>query len=160
MTERLILVRHGEAVPEWEDAAKPLSAKGVLQAKVTGEWLSTLSWRPQEGWHSGKLRAQQTAEIIAERFNNLPLTAQEGLSPNDEAAVFADRLWTAPECLLVVGHLPFLDKLVSLLLTDSDGRRLVRFSPACAVLLQRAEASWFLVAAFRPSLVQEAEAGG
>jgi phosphohistidine phosphatase len=50
------LVRHGDAVPEQVDSARPLSAKGRAEVEATAKELLAEGAKVDEIWHSGKLR--------------------------------------------------------------------------------------------------------
>jgi phosphohistidine phosphatase len=68
-------------------------------------------------WHSGKLRARQTAEAFWRACNALaPLTASRDLQPDDPPSWLRDRLVGEPRDILVAGHFPHLPRLLHLLL--------------------------------------------
>jgi phosphohistidine phosphatase len=60
---------------------------------------------------------------------------------------------SAAEPLMLVGHLPHMARLASLLLTGNPNREVVRFRNATVVCLERVEADWVLLWAFGPDLV-------
>jgi phosphohistidine phosphatase len=60
--------------------------------------------------HSGKLRAEQTAEALVGAFGSeMSIEPRDGLAPNDPVAPVADWLRDAAEgySIALVGHLPF-----------------------------------------------------
>jgi len=65
---QLFLLRHADAGdPEaWtgDDAARPLSAKGELQAERLGSFLAEIGFRPDAIVSSPKVRARRTAEVV------------------------------------------------------------------------------------------------
>ena len=122
------LVRHGEAVPPEADPARPLSARGRAEVEATAKKLLAESAQVSEIWHSGKLRAKQTAEIIARVLGVNKVIEQKGLKPDDDPSPVADlirqtndaqrfepRNRSTQSALLIAGHLPFLPKLANLL---------------------------------------------
>ena len=62
---RLYLVQHGDAIPERVDPERPLSAKGRRDVEAVARLLASAGTRAVRVAHSGKLRAQQTAEVLA-----------------------------------------------------------------------------------------------
>jgi phosphohistidine phosphatase len=67
--------------------------------------------------HSGKTRARQTAEIIGQALSPPQgVKAVSGLSPLDDVGPVAEELDEVSEPLMLVGHLPFLERLAGQLL--------------------------------------------
>jgi len=141
----LYLMRHGEALPESEDPAQPLSARGRAEAARMARHLGEIGVRAALVGHSGKLRARETAEILAERL--LPprgLHVLEGLAPMADPAEAAERAQKLYEPCLWVGHLPHLERLASRLLVGETSRPVLRFAPAAISCLARDESGWRL----------------
>ena len=111
----IYLVRHGEAVAEEVDPARPLTEKGRAEVEATAHELKAEGARIDEIWHSTKLRAKQTAEIIARVLNVSKVIEKDGLKPNDPVAPIAKLLRQSSKTILIAGHLPFIPKLASLL---------------------------------------------
>jgi len=109
------LFRHGEAVPAEVDPARPLSEKGQAEVEATAKELLSEGVQVSEIWYSGKLRAKQTAEIIARILNVTNVIEKKGLNPDDPATPIADLLRQTDKNILIAGHLPFLPKLAALL---------------------------------------------
>jgi phosphohistidine phosphatase len=153
------LVRHGEAMSEAVDPQRPLSARGGDQVRRVSAVAARMGLRPAEIRHSGKRRAAQTAEIFAEALGlrDAVVTAS-GLAPNDDVWPVAAALAAAAEPMMLVGHLPFLSRLTSLLLVGDADRPLVQFPMAGIVCLAReAPASggvpaWSLAWALTPAI--------
>ena len=81
---RLYLVQHGESVPEQVDPQRPLSAVGRRQVEAIACMLAGAGVRPEWTTHSGKLRAQQTAELLANACSsNHCVEVMAGLNPTD-----------------------------------------------------------------------------
>ena len=62
---------------------------------------------------------------------------KQGLGPNDPFDWLAKELAQQNSDLMVVGHLPFLQSLASLLLTGSDAADLIHFQAGGVVCLER-----------------------
>lgn len=143
---RLYLVQHGDAVPGTADPARPLSATGQRDVQRLAEFFTRQDIEISRIFHSGKLRAQQTAEIIASHLSpHVRAEARSGLDPNDAPAPVAHDLARAAENTLVVSHLPFLGRLASRLVTGQDELGLVAFQPGAVVCLERREAGTWTV---------------
>ncbi len=87
----LYLIQHGEAKSEAEDPARPLSEKGIRDARKVASFISSNTRIDVEYInHSGKVRAAQTAEIFSEyiRMSKGAYEA-EGLAPMDDPAEWA-----------------------------------------------------------------------
>ena len=135
---KLYLAQHGEAKSEVEDPQRSLTDLGRKEVEQVAQAASRLSLHPSKVYHSGKLRAKQTAEILANALGS-PLEATSGLNPNDNVPGWADRVSRMQEDLLIVGHLPFLEKFASLLMTGDESVRPVLFRYGAMVCLERKE---------------------
>ena len=145
----LYLVRHGEARSKDEDPERSLSAKGVDDVRKVALAKPKKKVTVASIFHSGKARAEQTAQIIANEISpSKGVLEKEGLKPNDDPAVWVSRLEDVDEDIMLVGHLPNLEVLASLLL----GRGSVRFIAGQAVCLERgSHGSWSLKWTIAPS---------
>ena len=75
--------------------------------------------RPALVWHSGKLRARQTAEACWRACNALAeLSATRDLQPDDPPLWFRDRVRGESRDILIAGHFPHLPRLLALLVGD------------------------------------------
>jgi len=61
----IYLIQHAESVPEKEDPARPLSDEGKVTVEKVGALAARLGIKPDLIFHSERLRARQTAEILA-----------------------------------------------------------------------------------------------
>ncbi len=146
------LMQHGVAEPEDVDPARPLTPEGRAAVERVAACARVAGVRADRCLHSGKVRAEQTARILAAALGAGTVEAHAGLNPSDPVAPFADHLREearrAPDgAIAVVGHLPFLDRLASLLVAGDDGAQVVRFQNAGLVrLVPKVEAPGFAVA--------------
>jgi len=136
----LYLVQHGEALSSDEDASRPLSEAGALHTRRVGDYLYREN-KPviPEILHSGKQRAAQTAELLAGSLHAFFVAAAPDLMPNDDPGLWAERLKTRGGDLMLVGHLPHLQRLAGLLLSGDVAAEPVRFTNSCVLCLCRDE---------------------
>jgi len=117
---QLFLVHHGDALGPDADPRRPLSPHGREEVERAAAAAAARGARPAVVWHSGKLRARQTAEAFWRACNALaPLSATRDLQPDDPPAWFRDRLRGESRDILIAGHFPHLPRLLSLLLPSS-----------------------------------------
>jgi len=117
----LYLVHHGEALAAELDSRRPLSESGRLAVQLLAEQAASRGVRPVAIWHSGKLRARQTAEAFWRACNPLAeFTAVRGLQPADIPQMLRDSLLGETRDLMVVGHMPHLSRVLGLLTTGAD----------------------------------------
>jgi len=132
------LVRHGEAKSDLEDPLRPLSDNGKQGIERLSSIVTKLGIQPEEINCSEKLRAKETAEIIAKGLSiTHNVKAIRGLAPNDDVGPVAELLCSEEKSLMLVGHLPFLSRLLSHLLTGDSERPLVSFQEGTIVCLSR-----------------------
>ncbi len=125
----LYLMQHGESKPEEEDPERPLTDAGRATVERVSSRFAGLGPRLDLVVHSGRLRAEQTAAVLASHVRpEEPARAREGLGPNDPVEPVASWLGeTGAEGVAIVGHLPFLDRLASLLVADDERAQVVAF---------------------------------
>jgi phosphohistidine phosphatase len=149
---KLYLMQHGEAKSEAEDPERSLTTRGEEEIHRVANEANKLGIQPSKIYHSGKRRAKQTAEIIAGALN-LPVQAAQGLNPLDDIRPWVERLLEEAEDLMIVGHLPFLEKLTSLLLCGDEKTRLVLFRYGAIVcLVQKEDKKWAVLWILTPEM--------
>ena len=132
------LVRHGDAVAAVENAERPLSRIGRRTGSTRrAEMAGARKLKSQRIYHSGILRAKQTAEILA-KASPAKLgggTASPAYCPKMIRRLSKPSL-TPPRCsIMLVGHLPYLNRLAALLISGDPERAVVEFSSRdCALL--------------------------
>ena len=153
---KLYLIQHGEATAEEIDPSRPLTGKGQSDVQKIASFLKGAGVRPVTILHSGKTRAQQTAEIITAQLGpDCHVREREGLAPSDPAKALANELSGMANDLMIVGHLPFLGKLASMLLAGSEAKNLVAFRQGGVVCLQRNEdQTWQLAWMVTPEILK------
>jgi phosphohistidine phosphatase len=116
----LDLVRHADAGDPmaWDgpDAARPISDKGKKQTKRLGEHLRSIGYRTDAVITSPKLRAAQTAEIVADSID-ATVTEDDRLAGPLELEIVDAVLRDAgdPERATLVGHDPDFSELLSVM---------------------------------------------
>jgi phosphohistidine phosphatase len=133
----LYLIQHGKSLPKDKDPQKGLSREGIEEteriARVAKEYAVPVS----KITHSGKTRARQTAEIF-EAALKPPDGIHEGsgLNPLDDVTVFAGTIDSTKDVLLV-GHLPFMERLTAYLITGYFEKPVFKFQNSGIVCLDK-----------------------
>ena len=145
---KLYLVRHGQAVESSVHPERPLSEAGIVGVRQVAENLKSAklkgSVRTPTIYHSGKVRARQTAEIVAAIiFPEAQPTEHRGLNPNDPPDAWLPEIAAFNDDLALVGHLPFMGVLAGLLLTGQSPPGM-DFPVACVACFERHEGEWSL----------------
>ena len=149
---KLYLVQHGHAVPEEEDPDRPLSEKGRSDIARMAALLGAWGVRVAKIVHSGKTRARQTAEILAPALGaSDKVEMAAGLTPGDPVAPWAEGVAEWSEDCMLVGHQPFMGRLVARLVTGRDNPDVVRYEPGSVVCVERSpEGVWAITSMVRP----------
>ena len=118
----LYLVRHGEAKPKEQDPERPLTERGSETVRRVAALMGGMRLSVGGIHHSTKLRARQTAEILAAGSGAVvPVTQVPNLEPQADVDELAESLSAATTDLMLVGHLPHLDRLASRLVSGDAG---------------------------------------
>ena len=142
----LFLVQHAEAKSKEADPERLLSDQGRADIQKVAAFLGGSGLQVHRILHSGKLRARQTAETLAEHLAPSGSASEtDGLAPLDDPSIWEQRLTEIDEDLVLVGHLPHLGKLAALLLTGDSERSVVAFQLGGVVSLGRDEAGHWSV---------------
>lgn len=150
----LYLVRHGHAKSPLEDPERGLSDAGRADVERLAHWAARVEVTVGEIWHSGKRRAEQTAEIIGAALQPSPdVAVVAGLQPNDDVTPIGHQLQTDRTSRMIVGHLPFVGRLASWLVLGDAGPSIVVFEPATLVRLVEDGGQWAIDAVVPPSLI-------
>jgi len=113
-TATLLLVHHAEAVDPGVDSRRPLSTAGLEAARNLAAAVAARGFTPEVIWHSGKLRARQTAEVLwLAGSQHAAVSATRGLQPGDAPGWMVDQLAGETRALALVGHMPHLPVLLA-----------------------------------------------
>ncbi len=131
---RVYIVRHGQAAAAASDSARPLSPEGRAEVTRLGDYLAREGIRVSAVWHSSKVRARETAQLLADtgRLGG-PLEARAGLRPDDDVSDVAVALEASDADVCIVGHMPHISILVYTLAAGAA----VRFDTATMACLER-----------------------
>jgi phosphohistidine phosphatase len=102
------------------DPQRPLSAAGHAHAAQLAERARERGCAPAAIWHSGKLRARQTAEPfwrVCSPFAEFKMV--RGLGPDDPPDVIHAAILKETRDILLAGHIPNLTALLQRVLGDS-----------------------------------------
>jgi phosphohistidine phosphatase len=141
----LFIAQHGKNLAKDRDPEKGLSPEGVRDVERVAGALNDHGVPVASIWHSGLKRARQTAEIFAAYLgNNLVPVKKDGLAPLDDVTRLDP---SADKNIMIVGHLPFMERLVSFLITGSPDRYpVIRFKNGGVVALDRDDETgkWYI----------------
>ena len=153
---KIYLVRHGEAVSSDVDPARPLSEKGRASVRGVADLLKPSDLKVESAFHSGKARAEQTAEILSEAIvPERGIFSREGLFPNDPVQPVKDFVESLERDVLIVGHLPFMEKLASLMISGRDNASVMKFSAGTTACFEKQpEESWRLLWSIDPAIIR------
>jgi phosphohistidine phosphatase len=143
---RLYLVRHGLAHSKDVDTARSLTEQGRKDVEKVSAFLRKQGLHVSVVWHSGKARAEQTAKIIASAIiTDRGVSQHDGLAPNDPVAVIKQEILQSENDLMIVGHLPFLSKLASELISGNALAETVAFEAGGVVCLEQSQDNTWMV---------------
>lgn len=149
----LYILQHGDAVSKAVDPERPLSAQGKRDIEKIASILRGMQVQPAYIFHSGKLRARQSARIIAATLAPGIEPAQaDGLAPNDDPAIIIEHIIRLDGSLLIASHMPFVSRLCSDLLSGGPGCQFASV-PGSLICLEKTTQGWQLDWMLRPQLL-------
>ena len=133
------IVQHGLSLPKDQDPEKGLAPEGIEEVRRIAGVARDYGVKVERIVHSGKKRALQTAEIVANILNPKGgITEIDGIKPLDDVAGFASQVDFQANTL-VVGHLPFLERLTSFLITGQQDPVVFKLQNGGILCLDRIE---------------------
>jgi phosphohistidine phosphatase len=133
----LYLVQHGKSLPKDKDPQKGLSQEGIAETERIAQVAKGYAVCVSKIIHSGKTRARQTAEIFKAALKpSGGIHERSGLNPLDDVTVFADTIDNT-EDIMLVGHLPFMERLTAHLITGSFEKPVFKFQNSGIVCLDK-----------------------
>lgn len=142
----LYLVQHGKSYPKDQDPEQGLTPEGKAEVQRLAEVARNYGVPVRLIRHSGKKRAWETAAILAAALNpSQGVQEMAGLNPLDDVTRLASQLGSAQN-LMLVGHLPFMERLASYLIIKDIALRVIKFQNGGIVCLdQELEGGpWFI----------------
>jgi phosphohistidine phosphatase len=149
----IYLVQHGKNLPKDVDPEKGLSEEGKKEVERVASAAKRYGLTVASIRHSGKKRALQTAEIFESILKSRDGVREvSGLGPLDDVPGPA---LDPKENVMFVGHLPFMEKLVSYLITGSAERPVLKFQNGGMVCLEKDAESgaWVIKCMLMPDIV-------
>jgi phosphohistidine phosphatase len=151
---KIYLVQHGLSMPEEMNPEKALSPEGNKQSRKMADFLREKNIRVEIIWHSPKKRAVQTAQIMAEIIDCSNIQERKDLSPLEPIGDLPGEIRSLNKDLMLVGHLPFLQKLASFLLSRLENNQFISFRNSGVICLEYTD-SWKLLWTVVPELLEE-----
>ncbi len=155
---KLYCVRHGHAETQPDASGDyPLTAEGKDEVSRVAAYLARRGVHVAHVMHSGKLRAQQSAELLANSLtNSRVIEVCPLLCSGHPVAPLIELIQGWNDDTLLVGHMPFMSQFVSTLVIGDERYEMVRFPPGTVVCLDRYEHHrWILDWVMRPDLVPD-----
>ena len=154
---QLILIRHGKADLEFtNDNERELTLRGKMQVERLANWLRQYELNDPQMWHSGKLRAFQTAEVVREKTGWFcQLRPMDELRPEAKVEPIVEMIRNEDRDLVIVSHMPLLSEITAELLGHGPGKVFWEFGTAGALVLQRdGFQDWIVQGFVRPSMLK------
>lgn len=138
----IYLVHHADAVGPEVEPQRPLSPSGLAHAEALAAQAAAKGVKPVAIWHSGKLRARQTAEPFLRLCNPLAeFAAIHGLQPMDAPTWIRDFVTAEHREVMLVGHMPNLPRVLTSLVSG-DESSLLSFPLHGMIALEAAHERW------------------
>ena len=150
----LYLVQHGKSLPKDVDPDQGLSDEGKSEVRRIAGVAEGYGVKVSKIAHSGKKRARQTAELFGTVLApSQDIEERDGLKPLDDVSAVADTLNTS-ENLMLVGHLPFMERLANYLITGSSDGLVFKFQNGGILSLEQdpESGSWFIKWSLMPHI--------
>lgn len=148
----LFLVQHGKNLSKETDPEQGLSEEGIGEVKLIASTAGNYRVHVSRIMHSEKKRAKQTAEIFASTLDpENGVHERKGLKPLDDVITIADEI-NCKDNLMLVGHLPFMERLTSYLINKSTEYTIFKFQNGGILCMDQNEEpqAWFIKWALIP----------
>ncbi|MGM9454720.1 phosphohistidine phosphatase SixA [Legionella bozemanae] len=142
---KIYLVQHGENLGKETDPQQSLSKKGITDVENLGHFLAEKKIEINRILHSSKYRAEQTAEILASNLSSKKIEFHQGLEPLDPVIPIADEINQQQHDIMLVGHMPFMGKLIGKLVLLNEDSSIIAFVPGTAACLERTDEGKWLI---------------
>jgi phosphohistidine phosphatase len=137
------LIQHGQAESKETNPERPLTARGRQDTQAVAALAQRLGLEVGQIRHSGKTRAEETATILGEALSPADgVTAASGLGPLDDVEPVAKELSQASQPVMLVGHMPFMQRLAGELIVGDSDSAPVKFQNSGIVCLTREDGDW------------------
>ncbi|KTD40491.1 phosphohistidine phosphatase SixA [Legionella parisiensis] len=142
---KIYLVQHGENLGKETDPQQSLSKKGTTDVDNLGHFLAEKKIEINRILHSSKHRAEQTARILASSLSSNKIEYHQGLEPLDPVDPIADEINQQKQDIMLVGHMPFIGKLIGKLALLNEDSSIVAFVPGTIACLERTDEGKWLI---------------
>ncbi|MCE0724448.1 MULTISPECIES: phosphohistidine phosphatase SixA [Legionella] len=143
---KIYLVQHGEHLGKEMDPQQSLSKKGTTDIERLGHFLNEKKIEIARILHSSKHRAEQTAAILASSLSSSKkIEFHQGLEPLDPVSPIVDEINQQQHDIMLVGHMPFMGKLIGKLVLLNEDRSIVAFVPGTIACLERTDEGKWLI---------------
>ena len=150
----LYLVQHGKSLPKDQDPDQGLSEEGKAETEMIAKTAKEKGVTVSQIRHSVKTRARQTAEILAQALApNQGVQEISGIKPMDNVAEAAANL-DPSENVMLIGHLPFMERMTAFLVTGSIDKPIFKFQNSGIVCLDKDPdtQAWVILWALLPKI--------
>ena len=150
----LYLVQHGKSLPKNQDPDQGLSEEGKAETEMIAKTAKEKGITVFQIRHSVKTRARQTAEILAQSLNpEQGVKETVGIKPMDDVGEAAANNDPAGNTMLV-GHLPFMERMTAFLVTGSIDKPIIKFQNSGIVCLDQEPdtQAWVILWALLPKI--------
>ncbi len=140
-------------MPKETDPERALSEQGIRDIRILALHMQNMGVQLTNIFHSGKLRAEQSARLIAATLApELEPLATEGLCPNDDPCVVVGDIEQMTDNILIASHMPFVSRLCSILLTGASDAEFASM-PGTLFCLEKTDNKWRLAYMLRPDFL-------
>ncbi len=150
----LYLIQHGKSLPKDQDPDQGLSDEGIAETERMANLAKDHGLAVTQIRHSVKTRARQTAEIFARSLNpQQGIQEVNGIKPLDDVAEYAAEI-DPDENIMLVGHLPFMERITAYLITGSMDQTVFKFQNSGIVCLDKDpdKQGWVILGALTPKI--------
>ncbi len=150
----LYLIQHGKSLPKDQDPDQGLSDEGIAETERMANLAKDHGLAVTQIRHSVKTRARQTAEIFARSLDpQQGIQEVNGIKPLDDVAEYAAKI-NPDEDIMLVGHLPFMERITAYLITGSIDKTVFKFQNSGIVCLDKdpEKQNWMILGALTPKI--------
>jgi phosphohistidine phosphatase len=150
----LFLVQHGKSLPKDVDPDQGLSVEGKAETERIANVAKDYGVNVKIIKHSVKTRARHTAEIFAAILKpDKDIQEITGIKPMDDVSAVAEKI-SSQDDVMLVGHLPFMERMTSHLITGTIEKPVLKFQNSGIVCLDKdpETKSWFIKWTLMPNI--------
>ena len=135
---KLFLIQHALAKSKEEDPERGITEEGYIITRKIANFAKQIPIEVRKIYHSEKKRAKETAEIFKEYLDPPDgLESAKGLNPLDPLHIWGGVLSDIDDNIMLIGHLPHLQKLCNFLISKDESKEDIKFIYSGIVCLER-----------------------